>query len=257
MSKPNSIPQERSLQLHFHGTGNGGSLIMGSSAATLDLAGAPLLTIDCGPGTLTAFHNQYQQLPDALFITHGHLDHIADLEILQVRIKLQQKAPVPLFVPLEVIPVLHQRLACYPGAMAEGEHNFWQSFQLMPVTDSFHFKGMEFRVYPARHHGPGSCFSLHLPGVFYYSADTRPVPEILHHRLSGTEMIFHDCAPISNPSHTGLEDLEREYQPAVRERLVLYHYPDENSGDQMRAAGYQVARPGDSFLLESRKPLSE
>lgn len=237
------------LYLHFHGTGSGGHPAMGSAAATLERNGKPLLLIDCGPGTLVNFYERYQQLPPALFVTHGHMDHIADLEILSVRAHLTKSAPIPMFVPLSVIPVLHQRLAQYPGTLAEGGLNFWQSFQLIPVVDRFSFAGLDWRTYPARHHAPGSCYSLHLPGSFFYSADTRPVPEVLHHCLTGQELVFHDCGLHANPSHTGLDDLAREYQPDLCKRLVLYHYASAEHGQQLAAAGYRVATPGSGYPL--------
>lgn len=237
------------LSLCFHGTGSGGNLQMGSAAATISLNNQPVLLIDCGPGTLAAFQQRWQQLPPALFITHAHMDHIADLEILSVRALLAKRPPIPMLVPLSVIPVLHQRLATYPGTLAEGRHNFWNSFQLIPVQDQFSFGGFEWRCYPTRHHAPNSCYALHLPGHCFYSADTRPIPEILHHQITGSEVIFHDCGLIPNPSHTGLSDLEREYQPALRSRLVLYHYADEAAAGKMEAAGYRVARPGDEYPL--------
>lgn len=236
--------------LIFHGTGSGGELSMGCSAATLmDSTGAPLLLIDCGPGTVTAFQQRFEQLPPAVFITHGHMDHIADLEILAVRAHLQKKTPIRLYVPLTLIPLLHQRLATYPGLLAEGGLDFWQSFQLLPVTDHFHWAGLHFQLWPTRHHAPGSSFALHIPGLFFYSGDTRPIPEIIHHQLSGQEVIFHDCGVEPNPSHTGLADLSREYQAHCLQRFVLYHYANEAAAQQLSQAGYCVAHPHHEFAL--------
>ena len=133
--------------------------------------------------------------------------------------------------------------------MAEGGHDFWQAFQLLPVTGSFTHAGLNFRLHATRHHAPGSSFALQVPGLFFYSGDTRPIPEILHHELSGQEPVFHDCGLVANPSHTGLEDLAREYQPDLRARLVLYHYANEQAAQQLQQAGYRVARPGDEFPL--------
>jgi len=240
------------LSLRFHGTGSGGHPELGSSAATLEIAGQPALLIDCGFGTLSAFQEQYQRLPPALFISHCHMDHIADLEILSVHVRLQNAAPIPMFVPLSLLPTLHQRVATYPGALAEGGHDFWHSFQLLPVTTEFLLQHYSFRIYPTRHHAPGSSYALHLPGRFFYSGDTRPIPEILHHRLSGDERIFHDCGLVPNPSHTGLPDLEQEYQASVRERLVLYHYANESAGQALAEAGYPVAKPGNVFAIGSQ-----
>ncbi|MBE0484349.1 MAG: MBL fold metallo-hydrolase [Bacterioplanes sp.] len=239
--------------LIFHGTGSGGELSMGCSAATLmDAKHNPLLLIDCGPGTVSAFQQQFNQLPAAVFITHGHMDHIADLEILAVRAHLQKVPPIRLYVPLSLIGLLHQRLATYPGLLAEGGLDFWQSFQLLPVTDHFHWAGLTFQLWPTRHHAPGSSFALHVPGLFLYSGDTRPIPEIVHHQLSGQEVVFHDCGVEPNPSHTGLADLAREYQPNWLHRFVLYHYANAEAATLLRQAGYTVAAPKDIFTLPAR-----
>ncbi len=244
-------PKTPEISLFFHGTGSGGHPAMGASAATLERNRQPWLLIDCGPGTLAAFERVYNQLPDTLFMTHAHMDHIADLEILSVRIHLQQRDPVLLFVPLSILPTLHQRLATYPGTLAEGGHDFWRSFQLIPVTNEFLLNGYTFRIYPTRHHAPGSSYALHLPGRFLYTGDTRPIPEILHHHTNDTDIVFHDCGTHPNPSHTGLTDLDKEYQPDLLQRLVLYHYSDEIAGQQLAQAGYQVARPDQRFIVQA------
>lgn len=241
-----------SYSVFFTGAGSGGNLSVGASAAVLERNDKPILLIDCGPGTLNAFAERYQgQLPPAIYITHCHLDHIADLEILTVRARLHNAALIPLFVPVTLIPLLHDRLATYPGQMAEGDHDFWQSFQLRPVSDRFRWDGEDFSVYPTRHHGPGSSYALQLPGHFFYTGDTRPVPELLHHISLSGETIFHDCGFHPNPSHTGLDDLEREYRPDIRQRLVLYHYADEEAAQSLQSAGYKVAAPGRTISLNA------
>lgn len=237
------------FSLTFLGTGSGGHLEMGSAAACIEINNTPSLLIDCGPGTLSAFHAQYQALPSALFISHCHMDHIADLEILTVRATLANASPIPLYVPLSIISTLHQRLATYPGTMAEGGHNFWSAFQLIPVTDQFLHAGCQYRCYPTRHHAPGSSYSLHLPGHFFYSGDTRPIPEIVNHYCTANEKIFHDCGVIANPSHTGLDDLKREYSASVLERFCLYHYASATAAEELEQHGWQVARPGQTFSV--------
>ena len=241
------------LSLRFHGTGSGGHPELGAAAATLEKNGKPWLLIDCGPGTLAAFQKAYHQLPTALFITHCHMDHIADLEVLSVIAHLQGLSPIPMYVPLGVLPTLHNRLATYPGTVAEGGHDFWQSFQLLPVTDEFLLGQSSFRIYATRHHAPGSSYALHLSNQFFYSGDTRPIPEILCHQLGGQEVIFHDCGLHPNPSHTGLDDLSREYLPELRSRMVLYHYANEAAGQALSDAGYEVACPDRIFHLPSAK----
>ena len=63
------------------------------------------------------------------------------------------------------------------------------------------------------------------------------------------ELIAHDCALIGNPSHSGVDDLEREYDAALRARLLLYHYGSAAEGEALRARGYRVATPGESLML--------
>lgn len=239
--------------LQFLGVGSGGNPQLGCSAAVVEIDQQAQLLIDCGSGTINRFQQQYKKLPQAIFITHNHLDHIADLEILFIRVLLaRQKNPdlplVKLFVPVQLIHQLHLRLACYPGAMAEGGESFWHAFQLIPVTDHFLLHGHRLAIYPSRHHEPNSSFCLHLPGMFFYSGDTRPIPEVIHHHVRQGEIIFHDCGLTSNPSHTGLDDLV-EYQPQVRAQMVLYHYASAEDGERMEQAGYRVATPDQIYTL--------
>ena len=65
------------------------------------------------------------------------------------------------------------------------------------------------------------------------------------------ELIAHDCALVGNPSHTGVDDLEREYDSALHSRMVLYHYGSAAEGAALAARGYRVARPGEVLDLPS------
>ena len=68
--------------LRFHGVGNSSAVELGSAMATIERDGQPWLTIDCGGEGLTAYIAQYGDYPEALFITHAHLDHVSGLERL-------------------------------------------------------------------------------------------------------------------------------------------------------------------------------
>jgi len=39
----------------------------------------------------------------------------------------------------------------------------------------------------------------------------RPIPEVLRQYAQTGELIAHDCGLTGNPSHSGIDDLEREY----------------------------------------------
>ena len=247
-----------SWALHLLGVGNAGAApVLGASSAVIESDGAPLLMIDCGQEALDAYLAAYGGPPVALFITHVHMDHIAGLERLFFAVHFDPvlRGRVRLYVPAPVVPHLQRRLADYPGVLAEGGANFWDAFQLVPVSDAFWHAGWRFEVFPVRHHRPDSAFGLRLRGSIVWTGDTRPIPEMLAVMADDDEVVAHDCALRGNPSHSGLDDLEREYPRGLLSRCVLYHYASDADGEAMRARGHRVARAGERLAL--REPSAE
>ena len=237
--------------LRFHGVGNASAVELGSAMATLERGGAPWLTIDCGGEGLTAFQARYGDMPMAVFITHVHLDHVAGMERLFVASYFDpaRRGQVRLYVPAPLVPLLHQRIASYPNVLAEGGANFWDAFQLVPVGEAFWHDGQRLEVFPVRHHWPDTAFGLRLRGSVVWTGDTRPIPEMLAGHADAGELIAHDCGLHGNPSHSGIDDLEREYPPALLARCVLYHYASAQDGEALRARGHRVATPGEGIAL--------
>jgi len=237
--------------LRLHGVGNATAVELGSAMASIEHHGRPWLTIDCGAEGLTAFQACYGELPRALFITHVHLDHVAGLERLFIGTWFdpQRRGQVKLYVPAPVVPLLHRRVADYPNVLAEGGANFWDAFQLVPVGEAFWHEGLRLEVFPVRHHWPDTAFGLRLQGSLVWSGDTRPIPEMLARHADAGELVAHDCALQGNPSHTGVEDLEREYPAELRQRMLLYHYAAPGEAQALRARGHAVAEPGRAYAL--------
>lgn len=238
--------------LRFLGVGNSHAApLLGSASAVLEKNQVPVLMIDCGQEALSTFEKQYQKLPEALFITHLHMDHIGGLERLFYSVYFNDglRGRVRLYVPAAIVPAMQARLADYPGVLAEGGANWWDAFQLIPVSSGFWHDNLHFEVFPVRHHLPDSAFGIRLPGSFLWTGDTRPIPERLKTVIGCGELIAHDCALVGNPSHTGLADIQREYPPEWHHELILYHYASSNDADAMRAAGFRVADPMQSFAL--------
>lgn len=247
-----------SWSLRFLGVGNSQAVELGSSSGVLECQSRPLLMIDCGQEALTAYLARYLTAPTALFITHAHMDHVAGLERLFYKIYFdpQLRGKTTLYVPVTVLPHLQSRLADYPGVVAEGGANWWDAFHLVPVTRGFWHAGHWFDVFPVRHHLPDTAFGLRLPGSLVWTGDTRPIPEMLAHFADAGEVIAHDCALHGNPSHSGIEDLEREYPAPLRARCVLYHYASSADGEALRARGYRVAEPGECLALPAPRALA-
>ena len=237
--------------LRLHGVGNASAVELGSAMATIERDGMPWLTIDCGNEGLSHYLAHYGEPPRALFITHTHLDHVAGFERLFVAnyFDPERRGRTQLYVPVNVLPLLHQRVGAYPSALAEGGANFWDAFRVVPVGDHFWHDGVRLEVFPTRHHWPDTSFGLRLRGSMVWTGDTRPIPEMLAKFADASEIVAHDCALHGNPSHSGIDDLEREYPRALLDRCLLYHYASAADGETLSGRGYRVARPGDVVAL--------
>ncbi|MCD7097546.1 MBL fold metallo-hydrolase [Stenotrophomonas sp. MMGLT7] len=238
--------------LRFQGVGNASAVALGTPMATIERDGAPWLTIDCGSEGLTAYQAHYGAMPRALFVTHVHLDHVGGFERLFVDSYFsERRGQTLLYVPAPLVPLLHRRIGDYPNVLAEGGANFWDAFRLVAVGDAFWHDGVRMEVFPVRHHWPETAYGLRLKGALAWSGDTRPIPEMLARFADDGELIAHDCGLHGNPSHTGVDDLEREYLPALRERMVLYHYASAADARRLRERGHRVASPGECIALRA------
>ncbi len=244
------------LTLRFLGVGAAPAVELGNASAVLERDGEPMLLIDCGADALHRYLDTYGKPPPALYVTHVHMDHVGGLEELFYRVWFDDavRGVIPLYSHANLVPWLQGRVADYPGVLAEGGVNFWDAFRLVPCSRGFWHAGWWFEVFASRHHRPGTSFGLALPGSFVWTGDTRPVPEALEVHAARGELVAHDCSLVGNPSHAGVDDIEREYPVSLQQRLILYHYGSRADGEQLTTRGLRVAQPGEVFDLPPATP---
>ena len=235
----------------FLGVGGNGAAL--GPTAVIERGSKPLLQIDCPPGALETHVETYGGAPRALYLTHTHLDHIGGMEELfhgiVAEVAESPARAVRVFAHANIVPRLQERLVANQYIRAEGGVNFWDAFQLVPVSEGFWLDGLWLPVFESRHMQPRFCYGVALPGVFAYTGDTRPIPETLAACAANGETIFHDCGLRANPAHAGFVDLLNEYSADLLNRIVCYHYGSETEAIRLEEHGFRVARAGQRLGL--------
>jgi ribonuclease BN (tRNA processing enzyme) len=216
--------------------------------------------VDAGTGTLAELqrHIALDEL-DAVFVSHRHADHSADLLVAYYAFRFAELRPVH---PIALIGPqgLDDRLAAFlgPSSVSELPRVFafeamsgWSERRLGPLTLSWG---------PVQHGVPAFGLAVEENGRrFAYSGDSAPCIS-LEELAENADLLLveagYDAPKEADPVHHSPDDAGRTATRAGAARLVLTHIAETVSGAEAasRAAVHfagpiEVAEPGLSFTV--------
>ncbi|WP_158841552.1 MBL fold metallo-hydrolase [Saccharothrix deserti] len=203
--------------------------------------------VDAGPGTLAELQRHHRpDLLDAVWISHSHADHAADLLPYYYALLFagqRPHAPVPLYGP----PGLAARLETFlagassnPAAAAFVVHELHDGHraEVGDLTLTSHAVDHGLPAFGLR--------AVHDDAVFAYSGDTGPCPAL--DDLAGGADLFLCEADGAGPYHCSPEDAAAAAKGAGR--LLLTHIGHAlTTAEAAERAHAPVARPGETVVI--------
>ena len=234
------------MKLHILGINGPFPQSGGATSGYLLEAGDALLQFDLGSGVLSRLTAlTAPETLSALFLSHWHFDHAADLPVLMYRLDALADRPLPVFAPADPDSALRKIVAASPR------------FRLTDIApgDEFAIGGCTVRAGEARHPVPAVGFRVESEGrAFGYTGDTNTLPSLAgFYRGCGTLLadgLFPESDWTEQKPHLSATLAAALASEAGAERLVLTHlnplYPPETLLQEARRhhRGVELAEPG-------------
>jgi len=162
------------MKLHLLGVNGPFPESSGATSGYLLQADSALIQLDMGSGVLARLTAlTAPETVDALFLSHWHFDHAADLPVLMYRLQAMgfgEGGPqLKVYAPADESSALRKIVAAAP------------CFRLTDVApgDAFNIGSCEIRVGEARHPVPAVSFRIEEGGkAFGYTGDTNTLPSL-------------------------------------------------------------------------------
>jgi ribonuclease BN (tRNA processing enzyme) len=224
--------------------------------------GRTTVWVDAGSGTLAELqrHVALDRL-DAIWISHRHADHSADLLVAYYALRfasLRPERPIPLIGPEGLI----DRLAAYLGPTSVDELPRVFDFRPMSGFGEATIGSLLLSWGPVQHGVPAFGLTVEEAGRrFAYSGDSAPclsLEEIGENAGLLLVEVGYDEAPAGDapPAHHTPEDAGRTARAAGAARLVLTHLAETVTAEDARerasahfAGTIDVAQPGMAITI--------
>lgn len=257
------------MELLFLGTGGGirsseGTTPANYSSNMILTAKGKKLLIDCGDDiehALAAHELDFTVFHD-IYLSHLHFDHAGGLGWLALSNKFARtdslKPNLYLHHSLEQ-PLWENALKAGLSTLDESPATLSTFYSVHPISEpsTFEWQGISFSLIQTVHiynnhelmPSYGLLFKTHSQTVFI-TTDTRFTPDILQPYYEQADLIFHDCETLSKPSgvHAHFNQL-KTLDPAIREKMWLYHYNGDQLPDAKRAGFKGFVSCGQTFEI--------
>ena len=223
----------------------------GRSQSSLMMEGRRRLLFDCGAGALLRLSQAGVSVPqlDAVFLTHLHLDHSADLLPLANAKYLMGEGEIHIFGPEGTELFLQRALAAYPYL-----NRMAMEVQELSPGDGVDLKGFSISCAKALHSVTALGYRIEAQGkVVAYSGDTEPSGEIAG-IAKGADLLIHECSfpePYQVTYHTTPVKLAESLSEVGR--IVLTHLYPQAAGHEADMA--KAVAEGTGVMVEVGRDL--
>ena len=170
------------MRLHLLGVNGPFPESRSATSGYLLEAGDSLFQFDLGSGVLGVLTSlTAPESLSAVFVSHWHYDHTADLPVLMYRLAAYGKT-LPVYGPSDPASPVYSLIASQPCF----------SFTEVTAGQSFSLNGAEIRISAARHPVPSVGYCVSFNGkTFGYTGDTNTLPSLTRDYL-GCDLLLAD-----------------------------------------------------------------